>query len=91
MPEDFSKLVDVAAQALVQAFGSDEELKLLEAWRKVILGMLHCDRLIKMGLEHDVDENPRFTFSKLQTREREAREPLARQVSNELGHRKPEA
>jgi len=76
------------AEALVKAFGSEEVLALLEAWRKVIQEMLKCDRLIRMGLEHDIEKNPRATFMELQSQEREARDAIGSRVALELGHRK---
>jgi len=79
-------------EALVGAYGSDEALSLLKVWRDIIHQMLTCDRLIKMGLEHEREageENPRLTFMNLRAKEREAREALRKRVSVELGHRKP--
>jgi hypothetical protein len=73
--------------ALVKAFGSDEVLTLAETWRSIVLKMIKCDRLIKMGLEHEIERSPRVDFAELQPQEREAREAIADQVAAELGHR----
>uniref|UniRef100_A0AB39U1P0 Uncharacterized protein n=1 Tax=Mycolicibacterium phage Alyssa1 TaxID=3240801 RepID=A0AB39U1P0_9CAUD len=77
-------------EALVRAFGSDEVLTLLDEWRLVIREMVKCDRLIKMGLEHDRqpgEKSPRLEFMELKDKERESRDALGRRVSVELGHR----
>lgn len=77
-------------EALVRAFGSDEVLDLFEAWRSVIVEMVRCDRLIKMGFEHNrevVEQNPRLTFTESKEKELLARKALGKRVSVELGHR----
>ncbi len=74
--------------ALVKAFGSTEVLACADRWRTVVLKLIKEDRLIKMGLEHEVEHSPRGRFFELQKEERATREALGNQVAIELGHRR---
>jgi hypothetical protein len=61
------------AEGLVMAFGSNEVLDRMQAWREIIVKMINADKLIKLGLEHETEPSPRLQFAELQEEEVAAR------------------
>lgn len=78
-------------ESLVRAFGSPDVIARMETWRQLIQKMLKLDKLIKLGLEHDVERSPRVEFAELQPLEEQARHGISVQVAQELGHRRDTA
>lgn len=84
-PELPSLAEQAHTEALVRAFGSENVLRQMKAWRDIVREMRTLDNTIRRAPHEQSD--PRQRFGELRATEMAAREALGDQVAVDLGHR----
>lgn len=85
MPELPSLAEQAHTEALVRAFGSEQVLRHMKAWRDIVREMRALDITIRLAPAEHADA--KAAFDGLRARESTAREALGDQVAVDLGHR----